>query len=532
MRNLITTLFLLFFFSTALLAQYTIDSQGTNSVCTGTFHDSGGSGGSHGGNENYTQSFCSDAGDCLTMQFTSFDLGNGDNLIIYDGPNTSSTVLGTYNDGTGSPGTVNSSTGCLTFQFTSNAGNNGPGWDATISCQACPSPQTFTLNGDAQYITVGGEQCIQLTDAVNDQTGCAWNDAQIDFGGDFTLSLDYYFGNNTGGADGSTFTFQPSSSTACGQSGAQLGGGGMANTLVVEFDTYDNDGGSGNDMACDHIAVEIDSDLPDDPINFPANTPPLCGPVCAKSGGGNIDDGGTYPVDIVWSASTNTLEIYFDGVLRITCVNDFVTNAFGGANQVYWGATASTGGLNNQQYFCPSSIVILPVGLSDFTSECNGTSEVFNWTTETENNVEYFELEYTYDGLIFYPETTVDAAGNSMNENFYSTRVETNDDRERYYRLKIVDTDGSIQTSEVIASKNCNSQSLIKSIGETEDEIMMTVNGPVRLQLVNMMGQVVADIDKAIDGVKLNKQSLSTGMYQLIVTGKDGAMESKKIVVQ
>ena len=36
---------------------------------------------------------------------------------------------------------------------------------------------------------------------------------------------------------------------------------------------------------------------------------PLFGPVCAKSGGGNIDDGGTYTVDIQWVNATNTLEV-------------------------------------------------------------------------------------------------------------------------------------------------------------------------------------------------------------------------------
>ncbi len=46
----------------------------------------------------------------------------------------------------------------------------------------------WTLNGNAQWINVAGEQCIQLTDEINNQTGCAWNGSLIDFASDFTLS--------------------------------------------------------------------------------------------------------------------------------------------------------------------------------------------------------------------------------------------------------------------------------------------------------------------------------------------------------
>ena len=233
---------------------------------------------------------------------------------------------------------VNSSTGVITnategASYTVNYTYCGGTIAVPVTMGTAPC---WTLNGNAQYINVAGEPCIQLTAEVNNQTGCAWNDSQIDFGNDFSLSLDYYFGNNINGADGNTFTFQTSASTACGTAGGQLGAGGIANALSIEFDTYDNDNPTHlYDMACDHIAVEIDG-------NMLGPGAPLCGPVCAKAGGGNIDDGGVYAVDIVWDASAQMLQIYFDGVLRLSCNNNFITNAFSGNNMVYLGATSST----------------------------------------------------------------------------------------------------------------------------------------------------------------------------------------------
>lgn len=383
----------------------------------------------------------------------------------------------------------------------------------------------WTLNGNAQWINVSGEQCIQLTDEINDQTGCAWNGSLIDFTSDFTLSLDYYFGNNINGADGNTFTFQPSSSTACGGGGGQLGAGSIPNALAIEFDTYDNDNPTHlYDMSCDHVAIEIDGNM-----NGPGA--PLCGPVCAKTGGGNIDDGGVYPVDIVWDASAQQLQVYFNGVLRLSCTNDFIVNAFGGNNQVYWGATSATGGLNNQQYFCPSSIVVLPVGLDKFETDCLEESEIVYWTTVTEENAAYFQLEYTYDGLLFYPAGTVDAVGNSTEMQSYSLRVNNTDNKQKYYRLKMVDWDGELEYTDLIASKNCwNSEDLIRALEDKEATYNFVLSEAASFQLVNEMGQLVKSGTSENDQIAIEKSTLSRGIYMIRIQGDSGAQEVRKLV--
>ncbi|TAH41151.1 MAG: T9SS type A sorting domain-containing protein [Bacteroidetes bacterium] len=109
-------------------------------TCSGLFYDSGGSSGNYGQSDNYTKTFCSNAGTCLKMVFTSFALRSGDIMTIYDGPNASSPQIGTYQNGP-SPGTILSSTGCITVRFVSNGNASvNSGWAATISCEVCPSP--------------------------------------------------------------------------------------------------------------------------------------------------------------------------------------------------------------------------------------------------------------------------------------------------------------------------------------------------------------------------------------------------------
>lgn len=128
---------------------------GTNTVntCSGTFYDSGGSGGNYGYGQDRTYTFCpSVAGNKIQLTFTSFNTENNyDFLYVYDGPNTGSPSLGTYTGGIG-PGIVqatpSNASGCITFRFTSDGNfifpSTAAGWSANIACIApC---QSITAN--------------------------------------------------------------------------------------------------------------------------------------------------------------------------------------------------------------------------------------------------------------------------------------------------------------------------------------------------------------------------------------------------
>jgi len=380
----------------------------------------------------------------------------------------------------------------------------------------------WSLNGNAQNVNISGDDCIELTSAANNQIGCSWNSQQLDFNSDFTLTLDYFFGANVNGADGSTFTFHPGVSTACGANGGQLGAGNIANSLVIEFDTYDNDNPSHiYDLSCDHIAVEIDGDL--------QNGTPAAGPVCAKASGGSIDDGTTYTVEIQWNAATQTLDVYFDNALRLSYTNDIVNNVFGGQNMVYWGATAATGGLNNQQYFCPNTVVILPTEIGTFTAKCNEKEEVVQWTTISESRVDYFEIEYTYDNLSFFPIEQVNAVGTSQIEHFYKVSFSIEDKNKRYYRLKSVDENGDFNYTGIIASEQCMSNDVIQSIYNNPNKLTIVTNGAANVQIMNQLGQTIIDQATKNQFITISTQSLATGFYFILAEDSNGNRATRKI---
>lgn len=412
--------------------------------------------------------------------------------------------------------TINSATGAVS--------NGVAGSTYTVQYTVCgsssthsvtlPSTNCWIMNGNASFIPNGAQQCIQLTPELNNQTGCAWDDNIIDFNSNFSLALNYYFGNNINGADGTTFTFQPNPS-ACGTNGGQLGAGGIANSLIIEFDTYDNDNPTHVvDIAADHIAIEIDGDL--------QNASHLAGPIAALPSSAAIDDGAMHAVNIQWTSATKTLKVYFDGNLRLTTVYDFVALVFGGDNTVRWGATAATGGLNNQQYFCPQTIVILPTELSSFTTECDGESEKIAWTTASEDRVDYFEIEYTYDGTLFYSLAQVKASGTSTQTQFYSVDNTLDYIGNIYYRINSVDIDGQFETSDFISSKKCfeSNSELLEGYLFTKNNLNIQLNeANLDLKLVTTTGQELLST-KTFNNSNIDFQQINVaqGIYLLQLT--------------
>ncbi len=115
----------------------------TVNTCSGVFYDSGGSAGYYGINENYSVTFCSGTSDYLKFDFTGINIGTGDILNVYDGPDASSPLIASYqNVVIIAPFSLYSSGSCLTFSFVSDAGFTRPGWAANISCIGCPPAVT------------------------------------------------------------------------------------------------------------------------------------------------------------------------------------------------------------------------------------------------------------------------------------------------------------------------------------------------------------------------------------------------------
>ncbi|MEM9821777.1 MAG: Ig-like domain-containing protein [Bacteroidota bacterium] len=100
----------------------------------------------------------------------------------------------------------------------------------------------------------------------------------------------------------------------------------------------------------------------------------------------------------------------------------------------------------------------LPVDLSTFTAKAVDCQILLEWTTESEWDNEYFELEHSLDGQHFEYLTTIEGAGNSSTRQYYQWRHQPIK-AQQYYRIKQVDFDGQFSYSPIIVqSTDCNLQ--------------------------------------------------------------------------
>ena len=195
----------------------------------------------------------------------------------------------------------------------------------------------YSLVGMANESSVG---TYTLTNDLGWQNGSVWNTNKIDLQQSFEVYFELYLGSHDDGADGITFTLQQQGTNA-GGAGGGIGATGIKPSLIIEFDTYQNSDYA--DPSYDHIAIEKNGVADHTSSNL------LAGPVQASSTTLDIEDSKWHKGLVKWNANTQSIDIYFDCVLRLHYSNDIVSTIFGQNPLVYYGFTASTGGSTNEQ---------------------------------------------------------------------------------------------------------------------------------------------------------------------------------------
>lgn len=97
-----------------------------------------------------------------------------------------------------------------------------------------------------------------------------------------------------------------------------------------------------------------------------------------------------------------------------------------------------------------SCSTILPLELLSFVAEQEGNGILLRWHTATEENTSHFVVERARNGLAWTPVGRVEAAGHSLSERTYLHRDEAPPAGDVYYRLHMVDTDGSESWSPIV----------------------------------------------------------------------------------
>ena len=161
---------------------------------------------------------------------------------------------------------------------------------------------------------------------------------------------------------------------------------------------------------------------------------------------------------------------------------------------------------------------VLPVVFADFTARSHNGTVQLDWTTATELNNDYFQVERSADGREFTALGKVNGNGNS--ETFLNY---TFTDREpltgaSYYRLRQVDYDGTEAFSHIVSVKNTTPGTLtaFPTILNGTRELTLDLPEAATLELLNVSGQRVRTF-RALDAgtQRIDLNGLGAGMYIL-----------------
>jgi glucose/arabinose dehydrogenase len=194
-------------------------------------------------------------------------------------------------------------------------------------------------------------------------------------------------------------------------------------------------------------------------------------------------------------------------------------------------------------YFASSNITVLPLNLLTFTGTLqNNSSTLLNWRTSNEVNTSHFEVERSTDGANFSGIGQVNADGNPGGTKEYSFVDNNVIDLQvliLYYRLKIIDVDGSFKYSKVIS---VSLNDLVGKVTVAPNPVHSTTtisitgkeNGKVKWSLFDNTGRVLFNNEISVKrGAKtqfsLSMEKLSAGTYYIKLSG---AGISRKIKVQ
>ena len=148
---------------------------------------------------------------------------------------------------------------------------------------------------------------------------------------------------------------------------------------------------------------------------------------------------------------------------------------------------------------CGGATSVLPVKIISFSASFNSRTVLCQWSTASETNNDYFQVERSTDEVTWNVAGTVKGSGNSsMEKNYEFTDLElppATDDAPLYYRLRQVDFNGDFQYFGPVAVSVLNELGLVlKNIfsdNQLSGMLDLPNDAPVRIEITDLQGRII-----------------------------------------
>ena len=182
----------------------------------------------------------------------------------------------------------------------------------------------------------------------------------------------------------------------------------------------------------------------------------------------------------------------------------------------------------------------LPVTLTDFSASCND-EVLISWTTASEQNSDYFDVEKSRDGQTWVHIANQQSAGNSSSEINYSQSDYNSMSGITYYRLKQVDFNGEEEIYGPISVSCEEGKSSMKvypnpNNGSFTIEVSSDkIHSDVYLYLTDMTGKVIltqkVNITNGTTQILMGDLDLRKGLYWVSMEGIQTQLKPLMVVV-
>lgn len=209
-----------------------------------------------------------------------------------------------------------------------------------------------------------------------------------------------------------------------------------------------------------------------------------------------------------------------------TLINPTFTLAHGAGGYMLQGNVNSF-----SSFYIGSSNITLPLQLIYFTGTLKNNATWLNWETENEKNVSSFVVERGIDGRNFSSIGTVAAIGNTTSKSQYAYTdydVTKQSSPVVYYRLRMIDIDGSFTYSQVVAISLADITGRVYVFPNPASQkvtvsINAPVNGKVIWKLTDNTGRIVLQntdlLRQGNNNLQIDVNRLQSGLYYLTVAG-------------
>ncbi len=175
----------------------------------------------------------------------------------------------------------------------------------------------------------------------------------------------------------------------------------------------------------------------------------------------------------------------------------------------------------------------LPVTLIGFQVKRLENLTVLSWQTSEEKNSDFFEVQQSDDAREWTALGTVRAATQSTGTREYSFRDPAERYGNQYYRLKMVDTDGSYAYSAIRQLKLEGAGMISAYPNPVVDKLLIgSKEALTSVKVTDLSGRLLLDIAKPKPGQEFSLSSYPAGIYLVKVETAAGKTQAMKIIKQ